>query len=528
MRACSAYESMIMSMRSCRHWFALLSAVLTSIAAHAATRPNVVFIMTDDHAAHALSAYGSRVNETPNLDRIAREGMRFTHAFAVNSICTPSRATLLTGKYSHLNGVPVFNRFDGSQPTVAKYLQAAGYHTGMVGKWHLGSDPTGFDHWIILPGQGDYMDPAFLTPSGRRVIPGYVSDIITDLSIEFLKQRPTNRPFFLMSHHKAPHRPWEPHPKHRAQFAGRTIPEPATLRDDYATRTDALHENRQRVFDDLTRRDLKLEPPADLQGPARAQWLNAIPRVVETTVDGRSQTLTGEALNAWKYQRYMQDYLACVQSVDDNVGRLLDWLSTHGLAENTVVIYTSDQGFFLGDHGLYDKRFMYEPSLRMPLLVRWPGQIRPGSVEGSLVINPDFAPTFMDLAGLAVPDDMQGRSLVPLFRGSAPSDWRTSLYYRYYHDPGHHNTRAHYGVRTRTHKLIHYWKKDQWELFDLVTDPDELRNLYSDPAQQETVSRLKSELQRLKREFKDDDQFAHEQPGGPGVDGPFPDKAAPR
>ena len=509
-------------------WWIVLGAVVTALAVRAAERPNILFIMTDDHAAHAISAYGSRVNQTPQMDRLAREGMRFEHAFAVNSICTPSRATLLTGKYSHLTGVPVFNRFDGSQPTVAKYLQAAGYHTGMIGKWHLGSDPTGFDDWKVLPGQGDYFDPAFLTPSGRQVFPGYVTDIITDLSIEFLKQRPTNRPFFLMSHQKAPHRPWEPDAKHRAQFADKVIPEPATLRDNYATRTDALQENRQRVFDDLTRRDLKLEPPADLQGPARGQWLGSVPREVEITVGGRKQTLTGEALNAWKYQRYMQDYLACIQSVDDNLGRLLDWLAANGLAQNTVVIYTSDQGFFLGDHGLYDKRFMYEPSLRMPLLVRWPGQIRPGSVDEAMVINPDFAPTFMDLAGLAVPADMQGRSLVPLFRGQRPSDWRTSMYYRYYHDPGHHNTRAHYGVRTPTHKLIHYWKKDQWELFDLTKDPDELRNLYGDPDQRETVLRLKTELARLKRELKDDDQFADQQPAGPGVDGPFPDKPAPR
>lgn len=503
----------------------LMALMLVPVSATlGATRPNILFIMTDDHAAHAIGAYGSRVNQTPSMDRLALEGMRFTHAFAVNSICTPSRATLLTGKYSHLNGVPVFNRFDGSQPTVAKYLQAAGYHTGMIGKWHLGSDPTGFDEWIVLPGQGDYYDPSFLTPAGRKVIPGYVTDIITDLSLDFLKRRPTNQPFFLMCHHKAPHRGWEPSAKYRAEFARRVIPEPPTLWDDYATRTDALHENRQRVFDDLTRRDLKMTPPPGLEGTARAQWLNAIPREAEVERDGHRETLTGEALNRWKYQRYMQDYLACVQSVDDSIGQLLQWLATQGLAENTVVIYTSDQGFFLGDHGLYDKRFMYEPSLRMPLIVRWPGQIRPGSVEDALVINPDFAPTFMDLAGLKTPADMQGRSLVPLFHGLHPEDWRTSLYYRYYHDPGHHNTRAHYGVRTQTHKLIYFWKKDQWELFDLVKDPDELHNIYSDPAQQETVTKLKTELARLKRELRDDDQFANEQPGGPGVDGPFPDK----
>jgi len=496
---------------------------VSDVTPPALPRPNILFIMADDHAANAISAYGARLNQTPNLDRLANEGMRFDRCFAVNSICTPSRATILTGKYSHRNGVPVFNRFDGSQPTVAKYLQAAGYYTGMIGKWHLGSDPTGFDQWMVLPGQGVYFNPAFLVPEGRQVISGYATDVITDLAIDFLKQRPMDKPFFLMCHHKAPHRPWEPDAKHQAMFAGKTIPEPATLRDDYATRTDALHENRQRIFDDLTRRDLKLEPPADLKEPARTQWLNGQPTEVQIVVAGKPMILRGEALNQWKYQRYLQDYLACIQSVDDNVGRLLDWLEANGLRDNTIVIYTSDQGFFLGEHGLFDKRFMYEPSIRMPLLVRWPGVIQPGSVQDALTINADLAPTFLAAAGLPVPADMQGCSLVPLFKGERPSEWRSSFYYRYYHDPGHHNTRAHYGVRTDTHKLICYWKKDQWELFDLRNDPDELRNLYADPAQQPLVAKLKQELYRLKRELKDADQFADQLPPD-GVDGPFPDK----
>jgi arylsulfatase A-like enzyme len=500
----------------------LICATLVSLAvplgSMAASRPNILFIMSDDHAAHAISAYGSRVNQTPNIDRLAKAGMRFDNCFAVNSICSPSRATILTGKYSHLNGVPTFNRFDGSQPTVAKYLQAAGYYTGMIGKWHLGSDPTGFDKWTILPGQGVYADPAFLEPEGRRVIKGYVTDVITDLALDFLKNRPKDKPFFLMCHHKAPHRNWEPDAKHRAMFANKHIPEPPTLRDDYATRTDAIRECRQKVFDDMTRRDLKLVPPADLTGEARNQWLNVKPTEVETEVTGKKQKLTGEALNAWKYQRYMQDYLACVQSVDDNVGRLLDWLDQNALSKNTLVIYTSDQGFFLGDHGLYDKRFMYEASAKMPFLVRWPGVTKPGSVQDAMAINPDFAPTFMDLAGLPVPADMQGRSLVPLLKGQRPADWRTSWYYRYYHDPGDHNTRAHYGVRTDTHKLIYFWKKDQWEMYDLVRDPDELHNLYNDRAQKDMVEKLKAELHRLKKGVKDDDQFANQQPP-PGASG---------
>jgi arylsulfatase A-like enzyme len=461
----------------------LMSAGL--LAAEGEKRPNILFIMADDHAAHAISAYGSTINQTPQLDRLAGQGMRFDRMFAVNSICTPSRATILTGKYSHINGVPVFNRFDGSQPTVAKYLQAAGYYTGIIGKWHLESDPTGFDKWTILPGQGDYFNPTFLEAGGKRVIQGYVTDITTDLSINFLKNRPQDKPFFLMCHHKAPHRNWQPDAKHKAMFAGKVIPEPATLRDDGVGRSDAIRECKQKVLENLSPNDTKGAPPAGL---------------------------SGDELLKWKYQRYMQDYLACVQSVDDNVGRLLDYLDEAGLTANTLVIYTSDQGFFLGDHGLYDKRFMYEESIRMPFLVRWPAVIKPGSVQSAMGINPDFAPTFMEAAGLPVPADMQGRSLMPLFKGKVPDDWRGSWYYRYYHDPGDHNTRAHYGVRTTTHKLIYFWKKDQWEMYDLVADPGEMHNLYSDPAQAETVAKLKAELYRLKKELKDDDQFADKQP----------------
>ncbi|HZM52011.1 MAG TPA: sulfatase/phosphatase domain-containing protein, partial [Vicinamibacteria bacterium] len=318
---------------------------------------------------------------------------------------------------------------------------------------------------------------------------------------------------------KAPHRPWEPDASHRAQFANRWIPEPETLWDSYATRTDALRENQQRVADDLTRRDLKLEPPADLAGAERTQWLGEKPATVTITRDGQAMTLSGEALTRWKYQRYMQDYLAVIQAVDDNIGRLLAYLDSSGLAKNTIVIYTSDQGFFLGEHGLFDKRFMYEESLRMPFLVRWPGVIRPGTHSDAMALNVDFAPTFLEAAGLPVPAEMQGRSLVPILRGQVPRDWRTSMYYRYYHDPGDHNTRAHYGVRTRTHKLVYYWKKDQWELFDLVHDPSEMNNLYGQPGQDELTRTLKAELARLKAAVKDDDQFANEQPPN-GVDGP--------
>ena len=481
-------------------------------------RPNIIYIMSDDHAAHAISAYGSRINHTPHLDRLANEGMRLDRVYAVNSICTPSRAAILTGKYSHRNGVPVFNRFDGSQPTVAKYLQAAGYHTGIVGKWHLGSDPTGFDSWIILPGQGAYHDPVFIEPTGRRVIKGYATDIITDLSIDFIKNRPKDKPFFLMCHNKAPHRSWEPDSKHAGLYSDYDIPEPATLRDDYAGRADAAREATMTIVRDLTHRDLKLPPPGDIKGAELAKWNQTKPDTVTIETAGGKKTLTGEELFKWKYQRYIKDYLRCITSIDDNVGRLLDFLDSQGLRENTVVIYTSDQGFFLGDHGWYDKRFMYEESIKMPFLIRWPARIRPGSTQSAISLNIDFAPTFMQIAGLKAPADMQGRSLVPLLGGQRPKDWRTSWYYRYYHDPGDHNTRAHYGIGTETQKLIYFWKKDQWELYDLAKDPEELRNVYNDAVYAATVRDLKKRLHQLKKEVGDTDQFADQQPP-PGVDG---------
>jgi len=461
-------------------------------AARPPQRPNILFIMTDDHAAHAISAYGSTINKTPNLDRIAKEGALFTSVFATNSICTPSRATILTGQYSHLNGVTMFNRFDSARMTVARLLQQGGYYTGMIGKWHLGSDPQGFDRWEIFPGQGAYNDPIMYTATGEKQYTGrYATDVITDLALDFIDQRPTDKPFFLMMHHKAPHRPWTPNHEHGAEFSGRRIPEPATLWDDYESRTDALHENKQRIANDLTPADLKQEPPAGL---------------------------TGDALTRWKYQRYMQDYLATVQSVDDSVGKVLAKLDAAGLARNTIVVYTSDQGFFLGDHGLFDKRFMYEESIRMPFLVRWPAAIAPGRRIDAMGLNVDFAPTFLDLAGLPPSADMQGRSLVPVLKGKTPADWRTSMYYRYYHDPGDHNTRAHYGVRTKTHKLIYFWKKDQWELYDLGKDPRELHNLYGKPGMEALTATLKTELARLKKAARDDDQLADVQIPN-GVDG---------
>lgn len=456
----------------------------TSAPPAPSARPNILFIMADDHAAHAISAYGSKVNRTPHIDRLAQGGMRFTNCFVTNSICTPSRAAILTGKYAHLNGVPVFNRFDSSQPHLAKYLQSAGYHTGIVGKWHLGSDPTGFDYWNILPGQGAYHNPVLIEMGQRKTHNGYVTDIITDLSIEFIKNRPPDKPFFLMCHHKAPHRPWQPDEKHAKQFENVQVAEPETFHDDYATRSSAA-EATMRIDRDLQPSDYKRTPPPNL---------------------------SAEELKRWKYQRYMRDYLACVASVDDNVGRLLDYLDQSGLAQNTLVVYTSDQGFFLGDHNWFDKRFMYEESLRMPFLVRWPGHIKPGSVNDAMILNVDFAPTLLACAGLPVPSDMQGRSVLPLLRGQKPKDWRTSMYYRYYHYPQHHRVQPPYGVRTERYKLIYFNKLNEWELFDLQKDPRELRNVYSDPAYADVVKKLKEEMYRLKKELKDENQFENAVP----------------
>lgn len=466
----------------------VLSMVLLMVpgwAAAADARPNILFIMTDDHAAHAMSCYGSRVNKTPNLDRIAAEGMRFTNCFCTNSICGPSRAVILTGKYSHVNGYTQNERrFDGSQPNVAKHLRAAGYQTALVGKWHLGSDPTGFDYWNILPGQGEYFNPGMIEMGVRSKRPGYVTDLVTDVAIDYLERRDREKPFFLMYHHKAPHRNWQPDAKHRNLYDDVDLPEPETLFDDWSHRGTAARDQQMTIAEHLTPTDLKVPPPAGL---------------------------SGRALTSWKYQRYMKDYLRCVASVDDNVGRVLDYLDRTGLAKNTIVIYTSDQGFFLGDHGWFDKRFMYEESLRMPLVIRWPGHIRPGSTCDKMVLNLDFAETFLDCAGQAAPADMQGRSFRGILEGQPPADWRTSMYYRYYEFPQPHHVHPHYGVRTEQYKLIHYPGLGEWELFDLAKDPRELRSVYGDAAYAKVEGDLKAELARLRQQYKDDDRDPAEQ-----------------
>ncbi len=477
--------------------------------------PNIVFIFTDDHTARALSSYGSVVNETPHLDRIANEGMRFTQCLVTNSICAPSRAVILTGKHSHLNGqLTNGNRFDGSQQTFPKLLQAAGYQTSMIGKWHLQSEPTGFDYWQILIGQGPYYNPRFLIPEDTIQVEGYTTDIITDLAINWLEsQRDPLKPFLLMYQHKAPHREWHPSLDHLELYADQDIPEPENLFDDYSNRASPASDQGMTIATHMNIADLKLTAPRSMNAEQAAVWEEVYgPRNQEF----REANLEGDDLTRWKYQRYAKEYLRTVAGVDDNVGRLLDYLDAQNLDENTVVIYSSDQGWYLGEHGWYDKRWMYEESLVTPLLVRWPNKIQPGSTNNAIVSNLDFAATFLDLAGASIPDDLQGRSLKPLFLGETPDDWRTSHYYQYYEYPGHHCVERHYGVRTQRYKLIHYYNRNEWELFDLETDPMEMNSVYDDTAYSDTQMELKEELTRL-RELYQVPEDTH--PTGPCIPG---------
>jgi arylsulfatase A-like enzyme len=483
--------------------FLALSSALTAAAAN--DRPNILLIFSDDHGYQAVSAYGSGLNQTPNIDRLAKEGMRFDRCYVTNSLCGPSRACVLTGKYSHKNGF-YSNRstFDGSQQTFPKLLQKAGYQTAFIGKWHLVSEPTGFDHWEILPGQGRYYSPQFITPKGRTTEPGYVTDVITEKSLDWLeKQRDPQRPFMLMVQHKAPHREWEPSPAHVTDFAGKKFPEPATLFDKYANRADAARMATMRMADLKLESDLKVFDPDSAYGrqlfkrmsdEEKAAWIAAYAKDNEAFKNSPPE---GEELIRWKYQRYIRDYLRTVQSVDDSVGRVLDYLDKSGLAKNTVVIYASDQGFYLGEHGWFDKRFMYEQSLRTPCIIRYPGVAKPGSVEEHIVSNLDLAETFLELAGVEIPDDMQGRSLVPILKGAPPDDWRTAFYYHYYEGPpAVHTVCEHYGVTDGRYKLIHYYKIDQWELFDLMNDPDEMHSVYGQPDYAGPRQRMEDELKR--------------------------------
>ena len=530
-------------------WFSAAAALLTLGACSVREqkpqrRPNIIVIMTDDHTTQAISAYGSRLTQTPNLDRIAREGMRFDNCYVSNAVSGPSRACILTGKLSHINGfTDNAQTFDADQPTFPKLLHEAGYQTGMIGKWHLNSDPQGFDYWSILIGQGEYYSPDF-KENGRLIRePGYVTDIITEKAINFIEHRDTSKPFALLYYHKAPHRNWMPAPRHMGIYNDTTFPEPETLFDDYANRGDAARETMMEIANHMwTDWDLKVATAAELEGeldesrPAdankadvaaanrsddglrklraaynrmspgeKAIWDRAYaPRIREY----RSSRLTGRELISWKYQQYMRDYLATCKAVDENVGRLIDYLEQIGELDNTILVYTSDQGFFLGEHGWFDKRFMYEECQRTPLLVRYPKAVKPGSVSSALCMNIDFAPTFLDMAGIAVPADMQGRSLRPILEhaGRQPEEWRKGVYYHYYEYPSWHMVKRHYGVRNERYKLIHFYNdKDYWELFDLQTDPNELVNRYDDSAYADVRNEMTQLLADLQEEYRDTD-----------------------
>lgn len=491
-----------------------------------ASRPNMVFIFADDLTCQALSTYGDqrKLLPTPHLDRIAKEGIRFDRCLVTNSICGPSRATILTGKYSHLNGFynNTNSRFDGRQQTFPKLLQAAGYATALIGKWHLVTHPTGFDEWHILPGQGQYYNPPAIHNGRKTQHTGYVTDIITDLSISWLKQRDPSKPFLLMTQHKAPHREWAPAIRHLGWDHDRSHPEPDTLFDDFAGRSRAIRDHDMGLASTFTDLDAKLKTPRGLDGEALQAW-NAYYEPRNRAF--RQANLAGKELVRWRYNRYMHDYLACVKAVDENVGRLLAFLDVAGLARDTVVVFSSDQGFFLGEHGWFDKRWIFEESLRTPLLMRWPGIIRPGQANANIVSLLDVAPTFLDMANLPVPADMQGRSLLPLCRGQVPADWRKSLYYHYYEFPEPHRVRPHYGVITDRYKLVHYYKPDvdDWELLDRQADPREVRNYLNDPAYADTLRELRSELDRLRKEVRD----TEEPPRSAHGDKPFENEPPP-
>lgn len=490
-----------------------LAATLLIATAHvvpAATtpeRPNIVFIFTDDHAVQATSSYGSTLVETPNIDRLARGGMRFDKAYVANSICGPARATILTGTHSHRNKFYLNNLapFDGSQQTFPKILQNAGYQTAIIGKWHLESDPTGFDHWEVLSdlgGQGQYYDANFATPDGETPSNGYVSTVVTDKAIEWLAtERDPSRPFLLMYQHKAPHRGFTPGPDEIEVWDDEAkVPEPPTLFDCFANRASVRSEARMRISDHLLRGDVKYHDERYENDPQLGPlWKKAF-GPGNDAFDAAPPT--GTDRTRWLYQRYIKSYLATVTSTDREIGRLLDALDEMGLTENTLIVYTSDQGFFLGEHGWFDKRWIDEESARIPLLVQWPGVVEPGSVNDDLVQNLDFAQTLLEAAGADADPRMQGQSFLPQLRGEQPESWRTGLYYHYYEFPGFHGVAKHYGVITKRYKLVHYYEAGEWELFDLELDPDELVSRYDDPTYAEVRKDLETQLTALRRQYE--------------------------
>ncbi|XZE54326.1 sulfatase family protein [Planctomycetaceae bacterium SH139] len=496
----------------------------SSTPAEAVERPNILFLFSDDHAVKALSAYNgplAKVAPTPNIDRLAREGAVFTNSFCANSICGPSRATILTGKHSHKNGfMRNGNDFDPNQWTVAGGLKQAGYQTAVIGKWHLRSNPKHFDYWEVLPGQGNYYNPIFIQQNGtHQRFEGYVTDLTTDKAVAWLDNRDKSKPFFLMCQHKAPHRTFSPALRHLGAFDGIEIPEPDTLFDTYANRSRTLANNEMEIdrhfdwaYDVKIRKDERGDvtlPAPDRYGtPEYNRMTDDQKRAWDAHFGPRNQRflqafaagkLSDQEVVRWKYQRYMRNYLSTVKAVDESVGRMLQYLDEHGLTENTIVIYSSDQGFFLGEHGWYDKRWMFEESFRMPFLARWPGVIQPGSRPEELIQNIDYAPTFLEIAQAEIPVEIQGRSLVPLFRGTS-ENWRGSLYYAYY-ELGEHAVPQHFGVRTKQHKLIYFPLTDEWNLFDLAIDPNEMRSVHAHPDYQEVRESLIAEFLRLREHY---------------------------
>ena len=503
----------------------LAAAGLTACAEKAVQeRPNILFIMTDDHTTQAMSCYGGNLIETPNMDRIANEGIRFDNCYATNALSGPSRACILTGKFGHVNGfTDNASKFDGSQQTFPKLLQTAGYKTAMVGKWHLISEPQGFDFWSVVSGQeeqGDYYSPEFVEMGQQITEPGYVTDVITDKAIKFIDEVADEAPFMVMLHQKAPHRNWMPAPHHLGMFNDTVFPEPETLFDDYSTRGDAARSQDMSIAHTLKNDwDLKLLTREEILAgnnrlynvytrmPEEVQhkWDSVYaPRIAEY----RSGKLKDKELVRWKYQQYMRDYLATVMSVDENIGRVLDHLEKIGKLDNTIIVYTSDQGFFLGEHGWFDKRFMYEECQRMPFIVRYPRSIKAGSTTSAIAMNIDFGPTFLDYAGVEVPADMQGRSLKPVLdaEGQIPSDWREAAYYHYYEYPAEHSVKRHYGIRTADCKLIHFYNDvDQWEMYDMNADPKELNNVYDDPAYASKRVQMHELLDKVQQQYADTD-----------------------
>lgn len=484
--------------------------VIEFVPAARAEKPNIVLILSDDHAYQAISAYGDprKLIETPNIDRLAKEGVRFDRALVPNSICGPSRATILTGLYSHRNGFynNTNSRFDGSQVTFPKLLQQAGYQTALIGKWHLVSEPTGFDHWHILPGQGRYYNPPMIKDGKPVQHEGYVTDLISDFTVDWIKNRDKSRPFLVMTQHKAPHREWSPALRHLGHDKDRQYPEPPTLFDDYSGRGPGVKNQDMTLEKTFSELDAKLVPPPGISAEQLRVW-NAYYEPRNQAF--REAKLVGRDLIRWRYNRYLHDYLGCIKAVDEAVGKLLKTLDEEGLTNNTLVIYASDQGFYLGEHGWFDKRWIFEESLRTPLLVRWPNIARAGHVETKLTSLLDLAQTVLEAAGVPAPREMQGASLLPLLKGESPPTWRKSFYYEYYEYPTPHRVIPHYGVVTERFKLARFYvpkdagpaDPDYWELYDRENDPQETRSFYSDPAYSTIVQELKRELDRLRKEL---------------------------